>query len=91
MPNSGEDGLKLLQADADRFNVVLTDYSMPDMDGRTMVQRARELGEMPPFIIISGYALGEDDLQGDFVATLLKPFRLRDIETLLESLCPSRE
>lgn len=84
--STGAQGLELLAENPHRFSFVLTDYSMPDMDGREMVHKARELGEMPPFIIVSGYVLDEEDIAGDFIAYLLKPFRMKDLATTLTRL-----
>jgi CheY-like chemotaxis protein len=88
--SSGKEGLSLLAEDANRFSFVLTDLSMPDMDGREMVREAHKLGVMPPFIVVSGYILDEEDLQEDFIAYLLKPFRMNDLAATLAKLLDSR-
>jgi CheY-like chemotaxis protein len=82
-------GLKLLAEDSRRFSLVLTDYSMPDMDGRELVRRARKLGDMPPFVVITGYVLDGDDLGDEFVGMLLKPFRMRALKDTIEEFVPS--
>ncbi|MFH0883026.1 MAG: response regulator [bacterium] len=87
--SSGKQGLSLLAENADRFDFVLTDYSMPDMDGREMVREAHKMGAMPPFIVVSGYVLEDDDLQNDFTAYLLKPFRMKDLTDTLTKLLNS--
>jgi len=84
--STGAQGLELLANNAERFTLVLTDYSMPDMDGREMVRKARERGKMPPFVVVSGYVLEDDDLEDDFIAYLLKPFRMKDLTHALTRL-----
>ncbi len=86
---SGEVALNLLAENANRFDLVMTDFSMPDIDGREMVHRARKLGPMPPFVVVSGYVLDEEHLGDDFIAYILKPFRIKDLSLRLNELLES--
>jgi CheY-like chemotaxis protein len=49
----GEEGLKLFQAG--KFDVVVTDYRMPRMDGRELIQRIRALDPNARIILLSGF------------------------------------
>lgn len=51
----GAEGLR--EAAVKRFDLIVADRSMPNMDGHTMLGRLRELGVVTPAIILS--ALGE--------------------------------
>jgi CheY-like chemotaxis protein len=50
---SGEEGLKLFQNSA--FDLVVTDYRMPRMDGRELIERIRQLDPNARVIMLSGF------------------------------------
>jgi DNA-binding NtrC family response regulator len=50
---TGEEGLRL--AAISRFNIALTDYSLPDVDGVEVVRRLKELSPETEIIVITGY------------------------------------
>jgi CheY-like chemotaxis protein len=50
---NGEEGLKLFQADT--FDVVVTDYRMPRMNGGELIQRIRALEPGARIILLSGF------------------------------------
>ena len=50
---NGEEGLKLFQAS--RFDVVVTDYRMPRMNGGELIQRIRLLEPNARIILLSGF------------------------------------
>jgi CheY-like chemotaxis protein len=50
---NGEEGLKLFESSA--FDVVVTDYRMPRMDGRELIQRIRQLKPTARIILLSGF------------------------------------
>lgn len=73
----------LAKLDAQHFDVVLTDISMPGLNGMELLQRVVENHPGTPVIIISGHS-DQDQAQRlidrgafDF---LLKPFRLEVVE-----------
>src|ERR1035438_7578895 len=53
MAINGEEGLKLF--DAADFDVVVTDYSMPRMNGRELIQRIRQRNPNARIILLSGF------------------------------------
>jgi len=79
--DTAEDALAKLKAQA--FDVVLTDISMPGLNGRELLEKVVELYPGMPVIIISGHSDQEqaqsliDRGAFDF---LLKPFRLEVVE-----------
>ena len=84
--NSGVEALKVA-GDAD-FDVVLSDISMPSMDGFEFVRRLRSLTgkENVRVVALTGFGRREDVEQAEnegFVAHVTKPF---DVETLLALL-----
>jgi two-component system, sensor histidine kinase and response regulator len=51
--NNGEEGLKLFQAGT--FDVVVTDYRMPRMNGVELIVRIRQLNPTARIILLSGF------------------------------------
>lgn len=73
----------LAQLEAQRFDVVLTDISMPGLSGMELLNRVLELYPRTPVIVISGLS---DQEQAQSLMSrgafdyLLKPFRLEVVE-----------
>ncbi|MFI5335817.1 MAG: PAS domain S-box protein [Opitutales bacterium] len=51
---SASEAWRTFAADADRFELILTDYMMPEMDGLEFVRRAQALSPGLPYIIMTG-------------------------------------
>jgi CheY-like chemotaxis protein len=51
--SNGEEGLKLFEASP--FDVVVTDYRMPRMNGAELIQRIRQLNPNSRIILLSGF------------------------------------
>ena len=49
------EALALFQAGQDRFSMIITDLSLPRMDGEELIVRVRQLRPELPAIITSGY------------------------------------
>lgn len=79
--STAEQALTLLEAQ--RFDAVLTDFSMPGLNGMELLNRVVELYPGTPVIIISGLSDQEQAQsllgRGAF-DYLLKPFRLEVVE-----------
>jgi DNA-binding response OmpR family regulator len=68
----------LLQLETFRPAMILLDWNLPLMSGRTFLDRAREkLGELPPVVVLTG----DTRLQagGDLTRVLYKPFELDEL------------
>lgn len=79
--STAEEALSKLQAQP--FDVVLTDISMPGLSGSELLERVRELYPETPVIIISGLSDQEQAhslISGGAFEYLLKPFRLEAVE-----------
>lgn len=80
--DTAEEALAKLEAQS--FDVVLTDISMPGLSGMELLRRVVELYPGTPVIIISG--LGDQDQAQRLISRgafdyLLKPFRLEVVES----------
>ncbi len=54
---NGAEGLKLTETN--RYNLILTDLKMPDMDGMEFLMRIRETQPKAKVIMITGYSTAE--------------------------------
>jgi len=73
----------LAKLEAHRFDVVLTDISMPGLDGKELLEKVLEMYPGTPVIIISGHSDHEQArslMSRGAVDYLLKPFRLEIVE-----------
>lgn len=66
---NGDEGLKLFQSAS--FDVVVTDYRMPNMNGAELIQRIRKLNPNARIILLSGFVdplgLTEENTGADVV------------------------
>ncbi len=90
----GRDALGRFEADPDRFDAVVTDYSMPGLTGDELARRVHALRPALPIVLCSGFAhpLGErapEDL--GFDAFLPKPLRLADLVSVLTGILEGRK
>ncbi|MDX6710495.1 MAG: hypothetical protein QOH96_1511 [Blastocatellia bacterium] len=87
---SGREGLQRLSESS--VDIVLTDLSMPDMDGWTFARHIRQRFPHLKTVLVTGYG-GSEELEGEY-ATLVnsvigKPFEYDEIAEVVERL--SRE
>ena len=80
------DALAYVQADPQRFDVLVTDYNMPVMSGLELVARVRELRPDAPFVLTSGYI--DDELQSAAAAAGVRHIAQKpvSIEELLSAI-----
>jgi CheY-like chemotaxis protein len=84
--NSGPEAIDIM-ARTPGIDVVFTDVVMPEMSGFDVARRAREMQPEARIILVSGYARSEMEKEAFPLASfgfLRKPFKLADIETLLQ-------
>jgi len=80
---SGDAALEIIQSRANEIDLMISDVVMPNMDGPTLIRRARELRPDIRAVFISGYteeafrrSLGDDLSDVDL---LPKPFSLKQL------------
>jgi CheY-like chemotaxis protein/two-component sensor histidine kinase len=79
---SAAHALKLLETDAP-FDIVVTDYAMPGMNGFELGQRIKEKNPNLPIILATGYAELAADRSIEF-GHLSKPYTSKDLASALE-------
>jgi two-component system cell cycle sensor histidine kinase/response regulator CckA len=88
----GEDGLEKL-AHEPRFDLLISDVMMPNMDGPTMARQARKAFPDLPILFMSGYA--ENELRQSInlpeVAFLPKPFSVEQIAAAVGQILQQKE
>src|SRR3984957_16675326 len=85
---SGAHALKLLKSDAP-FDVVVTDYAMPGMNGFELAQRIKAGHPRLPIVLATGYAELPADRSIEF-GHLSKPYSSKDLAAALERTVISR-
>ncbi len=78
----GEEALELAKANAGRIDLMISDVSMPGMDGPELLKAARPYLGAAPVMFISGYAESEfsDLLEGETgISFLPKPLHLQSL------------
>lgn len=79
---SAEEALAQMVEDPGRWDVVVTDQTMPGLTGAQFLERARGAGLMQPFVVCTGFSdvLDADEaLQRGFSAYLKKPVRQEEL------------
>ena len=79
---SGAQALQFLGSDM-RFDVVVTDYAMPGMNGFELAQRIKASHPRLPIVLATGYAELPADRSSEF-GHLSKPYTARDLAAALE-------
>ena len=89
---SGEDALVVLEDEADRVDLLITDVVMPQMDGPTLITNVRKTQPDMKVICISGYT--EDRFRqrihgGEEIHFLPKPFSLKQLASKVKDVIHS--
>lgn len=79
---SGNHALKLLESDSP-FDVVVTDYAMPGMNGFELAQRIKERNSKLPVVLATGYSDLPANRSIEF-ERLSKPYTGKDLAAVLE-------
>lgn len=84
----GEEGWAQFAQTGRHFDLVLTDQSMPRLDGVGLARRIREAATSTPIILISGHVneVGAGDLQTLFNAVLHKPVDTNDLGRVMQDV-----
>jgi CheY-like chemotaxis protein len=79
---SGQQALELL--DQQTFDLLITDYKMPDLDGLTLAEHVRQSHPHTAVIVITGYSdeLREHAAHGSIQRILDKPVKLAEIRSV---------
>ena len=65
--NNGQQGLDEFRQNTGRFDVIVTDYNMPDMNGHELIKQVLNIRQDIPAILCSGFM---DKVEGEDLHTL---------------------
>lgn len=84
----GEEAWAQFSQTGKHFDVVLTDQSMPKLDGVGLAQRIRTTDAPPPVVLMSGHVdeVPADQLKTLFAAVLHKPVDPGELDSVLQGL-----
>jgi CheY-like chemotaxis protein len=86
---SGEEGLDAFNGK--RFDLAVTDISLPAMSGLEFVREVKKIAPEFPVILASGYPMNPSDFDlGSRIRAITKPFEAPQLRALIEDLCELR-
>ena len=82
---NGREALEMFTQD--RFDLVITDYAMPEMRGDELAANVKLLAPFQPILMLTGSAEMLDGSNTPVDALLRKPFSLGDLRQAIARLC----
>ena len=83
----GMQALELFRANADRFDLIITDSSMPDMTGTDLAREIHRIRPGIPIIMCTGFTEKvAPDTATEFGGLIMKPYVAKDIAELVRKL-----
>ena len=73
------------QIEAESFDIVITDYDMPDMDGLELTRVIKKINPTLPVIGISASCHERRFIDAGAVHFVSKPFRLRQLQDVIKT------
>ena len=70
----------------EQFDLVITDFEMPNMKGNELARRIKQLSPAQPIVMITAYAERLGDSSNPVDALLNKPFQLEDLRRAMAEL-----
>ena len=86
--SDGLDGLKLLETEKQKFDLVITDLVMPKISGISLISIIKEKFQDTPVIAITGWGEypGGFAMESQADKVLSKPFELSELDTAIKEL-----
>ncbi len=78
--SSGKQALELL-AEHPHFDLIVTDFRMPEMDGMVLISESRKIVPGLKAVLMTGYEANDPRFAELGTTSLNKPFSLADLET----------
>jgi len=85
-----KEALVAIQNNPSRFNLLITDLTMPEMSGVELAQEARKINRNIPVIIMTGYGNPPDEYlsRSLFKYMIKKPFELHELTDIIREMFP---
>lgn len=86
--NDGIEGLKKFKQNLDIINLVISDLTMPNMNGIQLINEIYKIKPNIPVILISGYSEEnvKKDIQGNLISFIHKPFTLKYLKDTIDRI-----
>jgi CheY-like chemotaxis protein len=72
------------------YDLVITDYMMPGMDGLELIRRIKSRQPATPILIITASSHTQDLLASGAAACIKKPFELMDMRNMVRSMLSNK-
>lgn len=82
-----EEALKIVENARQTIDLMMTDVGLPDMDGKQLATKVRELRPTLPILFASGYAENIDAPHG--MQVIAKPFSIDQLRDKVKSMLPT--
>jgi two-component system chemotaxis response regulator CheY len=85
----GLEALTVIAANPDGFDIILVDWNMPNMDGRTLVAKVREKDKVTPMVMVTTEAEKTrviDAIKAGVNNYVIKPFTVQVLKQKLTSV-----
>lgn len=89
LAENGKEALARFYGHADHYDVIISDWDMPEMDGLELLTVVREKKPNFPFMMLTGRSEAEAvkaAAQAAVSAYVVKPFTARDLQTKMVTL-----
>jgi len=89
---SGEQALRIMAHEGGMVRLIITDMTMPDMDGEELARRLAEIAPTAPVLIATGHDLapGEMDLPSNVAEVIRKPYQNRHLAERIREILDHR-
>ncbi len=91
---SGEKGVNELKENGDKYDLLILDLNMPEMGGKTVLQKLREFNSILPVIISTGYGdqvIDEQQLRPYTQGYIQKPYDEYEIGKMVRRVLDERK
>ena len=83
------EAVKLVRSQPERFDLVITDMNMPDMDGFELSRTLKKIRPDIPILLCTGFGsmVDREDMAAAGISQVIpKPFSIEDITTFIENV-----
>jgi len=88
---TAENGLEAIkQITMKAYDLIITDYMMPKMDGLELIQRIKMLNPSIPVLVVTSDGPEYELLESGALACIKKPFNILDLQKISQNILDGR-